>query len=241
MATAKKTTPDNLLEGLKKEIPFEWRIQSSGRESTKASCVAYINARDVMNLLDEVVGAGNWQDSYHFDKDHLIAGIGIKVGEWIWKYDTGTESNTEAEKGQFSDAFKRAGVKWGIGRFLYGQDIKWVDVKKDASGRVLYPIDPKGNRIYDLTEYLNNQSGTKSQADFGKLSEPESEASGGTPPAEANPFLEEEKKIEHKPFCGEHDVEMDKITKTGKPYHARGDKDSFEMCLGQGFFKPQAK
>lgn len=121
------------LQELKQEIPYKWKIQSFNNKdkklATKASCVAYIDARDAMDLLDKVCGADNWQDKYEFIGNKLIAGIGVKCGsEWVWKFDTGTESDYEAEKGQFSDAFKRAGVKWGVGRFLYDKTIVWVDV-----------------------------------------------------------------------------------------------------------------
>jgi hypothetical protein len=102
------------LQDLRKEIPYKWR---TGPGNTQ---LAYIDARDVMDLLDEVVGPENWQDSYELVGDKIIAGVGILANDqWVWKYDTGTESNIEEEKGMFSDAFKRAAVKWGVGRFLY--------------------------------------------------------------------------------------------------------------------------
>lgn len=135
-------------------IPYKWKIQSFNNSdknlATKATCVAYIDARDVMDKLDEVCGPQNWQDKYVFEGEKLIAGIGIKVNvnEWVWKYDTGTESDYEGEKGIFSDAFKRAGVKWGIGRFLYDLRMRVVNVKNKK------PVDEKGAVIFDLTEYI---------------------------------------------------------------------------------------
>lgn len=138
---------------LKKEIAYKWKIQSFNSDKTKGSCVAYIDARDVMDLLDEVVGPDKWQDKYEFVGTKLIAGIGIKGvnkdDEWVWKFDTGVESQSEADKGQFSDAFKRAAVKWGIGRFLYNLEIKWVNIIDQK-----YPADVNGKRIYNLTEYI---------------------------------------------------------------------------------------
>lgn len=102
------------LEDLKKELPYKTRPGSKGME------LAYIDARQVMDCLDECVGAENWKDSYFLLGDTLFCTLSIKVdGEWIGKTDCGTESNSEAEKGQVSDAFKRAAVKWGVGRFLY--------------------------------------------------------------------------------------------------------------------------
>jgi hypothetical protein len=112
------------LKDLTKEIPYKWRTGPGGKQ------LAYIDSRDVQDLLDEVVGAENWQSDFKLIDNKLFGGIGVycnvaKTGEyyqWIWKWDCGTESNIDEEKGQVSDALKRAGVQWGIGRFLY--DIK---------------------------------------------------------------------------------------------------------------------
>lgn len=141
---------------LKEKIPYKWRIQSFSKNKPSCSCVAYIDARDVMDLLDKVCGAENWQDKYEYVGTKLIAGIGIKTSEgWVWKYDTGTESNMEADKGQFSDAFKRAGVKWGIGRFLYDLEIKYLDAnEKKTQSNYPYPVDKSGSRIWDVTKYI---------------------------------------------------------------------------------------
>ncbi len=142
------------LNDLKKEIPYRWRIQNFNKSGTKASAVAYIDARDVMDILDEAVGPDNWQDGYRIEGDLLIAGIGIRTqGEWIWKHDTGTKSNVEEEKGQISDAFKRAAVKWGVGRFLYDIEIQYVNINKEKR-----PVDEKSEIIWDLTEYINKRS-----------------------------------------------------------------------------------
>lgn len=151
------------IKDLKKEIPYKWRVQSYSANKPQAQCVAYIDARDVMDLLDDALGAENWQSDFKEADDKLFAGIGIKVNnEWIWKWDTGSESNMEAEKGQVSDSFKRAGVKWGIGRFLYNLDIKYVETNekllKENGKPKNYPyvIDMNGKRVYDLTKYINS-------------------------------------------------------------------------------------
>lgn len=82
----------------------------------------YVDARFIMDRLDEVV-PGLWQDRYErlaAPRDGLVCGISIKLdGEWVTRYDTSDASTIEPEKGEFSGAFKRAGVKWGIGRDLY--------------------------------------------------------------------------------------------------------------------------
>lgn len=80
----------------------------------------YKDARVDMDILDETVGAENWQKNYEVVKGNLYCNVGIKTEDgWVWKQDVGTESNTEQEKGEASDAFKRACVCWGIGRELY--------------------------------------------------------------------------------------------------------------------------
>jgi len=147
------------LKNLQKKIPCSWRVQSFSKNKAQGQCVAYIDARDVMNLLDDVVGAENWQDDYKLVDEKLLAGIGIWNGtQWIWKWDTGTESNMEAEKGQMSDAFKRSAVKWGVGRFLYDFPIQYVAANEvKTSNNFPYPVNEIGQRIWDLSEYINNK------------------------------------------------------------------------------------
>ena len=153
MATKTKKTFD--LEGLKKEIPFKFKPQTIGYG--KATMVAYIDSRDAQDILDEVVGPENWQDQYTVVKENLHCQIGIKVdGEWIWKGDCGTESNAEAEKGESSDAFKRAAVKWGIGRFLYRQKMIQLKTSKDTRGKER-PATDTGEILWNpdqITEYI---------------------------------------------------------------------------------------
>lgn len=147
------------LKDLQKKIPAQWRVQSFSKNKPSGQCVAYIDARDVMKILDDVVGAENWQDDYKIVGEMLIAGIGINNGDgWVWKWDTGSESNMEAEKGHMSDAFKRAAVKWGVGRFLYDYPIQFVPANEvKTATNFPYPVDEQGKRIYDLTTYINNK------------------------------------------------------------------------------------
>ena len=106
------------LEDLKKELPYKWRVQST--KFGKTTCVAYIDARDCMDILDEVCGPENWQSIFYEANGLLFCKVGIFAKEqWVWKSDTGSESKVEKDKGHVSDAFKRSCVEWGIGRFLY--------------------------------------------------------------------------------------------------------------------------
>lgn len=78
----------------------------------------YKDARCDMNILDE--SGVVWQRDHKEVKGVMYCGVGIKCGDdWVWKWDAGTESNTESQKGEASDSFKRANVNWGIGRELY--------------------------------------------------------------------------------------------------------------------------
>ena len=93
----------------------------------------YKNARVDMQLLDEVVGAENWKRSHEVVNGNLFCTVSIRTdnGEWVSKQDVGTESFTDKEKGQASDAFKRACFNWGIGRELYTYPFVWVSLSAD--------------------------------------------------------------------------------------------------------------
>lgn len=147
------------LKALKAEIPYHWKVQTA--KSWGCECVAYIDARQVMDLLNEVVGPENWQDHYREVAGKIYCELSLRVdGEWVSKSDCGSASTFESEKGQASDAFKRTAVKWGIGRFLYTLDsvrLKSLEVGSDASGKPRYaPADERGRRIYNLTAYLHS-------------------------------------------------------------------------------------
>lgn len=89
----------------------------------------YKDARCDMNILDETVGAMNWQKHYALIDGQLFCEVSIwdeKKSQWISKQDVGVESNTEAEKGRASDAQKRSAFAWGIGRELYTAPFIWV-------------------------------------------------------------------------------------------------------------------
>ena len=92
------------------------------------SLLLYKDARCDMNILDETVGAFNWQRSHIRDNANCIVSIYDEdKKQWVSKEDTGTESNTEKEKGLASDSFKRACFNWGIGRELYTAPFIWID------------------------------------------------------------------------------------------------------------------
>lgn len=90
----------------------------------------YKDARVDMKILDETFGICGWQRSHEVIDGNLYCTIKIRSqkGEWISKQDVGVESNTEKEKGQASDSFKRAAFNIGIGRELYTSPFVWVEL-----------------------------------------------------------------------------------------------------------------
>lgn len=152
----------DLLEKLAKPIPYSWRVQSRNKDKTKAFCSAYIDARDVMRVLDEHC---TWEVQYQEIAGFIFCGIGITIdGEQLWRWDCGArvEDNPQdqmydqAGKSAASDAFKRAAVMWGVGRFLYDMDM--VTLPCDQYGN---PVDQSGNRIWDLTTHINQRGTVK--------------------------------------------------------------------------------
>ena len=118
------------IQELQKPLPvdcIDFRVQSINKGGY-ATILAYKDARIDMQRLDEVVGALNWKREHTRDNANCIVSIyNEKTNQWISKEDTGTESNTEKEKGLASDSFKRACFNWGIGRELY--DYPLIQIK----------------------------------------------------------------------------------------------------------------
>lgn len=108
---------------------ISWRVGSMKKDKSAGMALAYLDARDVMNRLDEVCSPAGWQCKYSHAQGKTVCDMAVKVnGEWVWKADGAGDSDIEAEKGALSDAFKRAAVRWGIGRYLYDISSPWVKV-----------------------------------------------------------------------------------------------------------------
>ncbi len=116
--------------------PFEptdvkWKPQSV--KGNRALALAYLDARAIQDRLDEVLGVEGWQDEYHLLPDGSVAcKLQLRLGDrWITKMDVGSPSEQpdggDRLKAAFSDALKRAAVKFGIGRYLYRLTAQWVD------------------------------------------------------------------------------------------------------------------
>ncbi len=164
-----------LLAQLKKPIPCTWRVQSYSKNKPSATVMAYIDARDAMDVLDAYCVFG-WHREHYLVENKVYCRVGIVMpdGSVMWRSDCGTESNQDAEKGQASDSFKRACVNFGIGRFLYDLPIQYLptNVKKEGNN---YPhcIDEQGKQIWDLTTYINNKNPNAPNAPKAPITPPE--------------------------------------------------------------------
>ena len=97
------------------------------------SLLLYKDARVDMKILDEVYGQFNWQRKHEVIGGNLYCTVSIwddEKQQWISKMDVGTKSNTEQEKGEASDSFKRACFSHGIGRELYTAPFIWISADK---------------------------------------------------------------------------------------------------------------
>ena len=144
----------NKFEELAKPFPqhkIHWRVGSTNRDGTKGIGLAYIDARDVMERLDFVLGPDGWMCDYPWsDGGRVVCRIGIKIaGEWIYKTNGAGETKYEADKGALSDAFKRAAVLWGVGRYLYGLPNTWVEIEARGKTSVITK-----NGVADLNKSL---------------------------------------------------------------------------------------
>ena len=116
---------------LLKADEIDVRVATISKDNSKALFLLYKDARADMTILDECVGCMNWKREHTRDNQNCIVSIyDPEKKEWVSKEDTGTASNTEAEKGLASDSFKRACFNWGIGRELYTAPKIWIPADK---------------------------------------------------------------------------------------------------------------
>ena len=154
----------------KLKAPFanvSWRVSRTSAKknqqgtypaNTKAQFLAYIDARDVMDRLDEVVGASNWQNTMEImPNGSMKCKLSIKFGdEWVSKEDGAGTRQIETEKSAYSDALKRSAVLWGIGRYLYNvktyQNIpinEWGEATKEGKDRLKQILKDAAKGMYD--------------------------------------------------------------------------------------------
>jgi hypothetical protein len=114
---------------------LSWRIGQKNKDKTKAMMLVYIDSRDVQDRLDEVCGM-NWKDDYKEVQGRLVCNL--QVGNTV-RSDGAGDTDFEGEKGGLSDAFKRAAVKFGIGRYLYNAKNfpTWLDINGDPDYKIV--------------------------------------------------------------------------------------------------------
>ena len=190
---------------------------NNGQQVVKVNLLLYKNARVDMKILDELFTPMGWKRTHKLIGDRLYCSVEVfneKTGEWICKEDVGVESNTEAEKGQASDSFKRACVNWGIGRELYtaprisveltdkeytrGQDGKirvWAtfgvkSIGYDASSRTITSLEIQDR--FGNVRFSMGGSGQQSQSEPSQAVKARRAAKANSPaPAAYQPMSEE--------------------------------------------------
>jgi hypothetical protein len=128
--------------------PAEVRFKPAVVSGNRALALAYVDARVIQDRLDEVLGVEGWQDSYRCLPDgSVICRLRLRLGtDWVTKMDVGGPSEQpdggDRMKAAFSDALKRAAVKFGVGRYLYRLPSQWVDYDSQRRQFVRPPTLP---------------------------------------------------------------------------------------------------
>ena len=128
--------------------PSEVKFKPAAVSGNRALALAYVDARTIQDRLDDVLGVAGWQDNYESLPDgSVVCELQLKLGgEWITKVDVGGPSEQPDEgdrrKAAFSDALKRAAVKFGIGRHLYRLPQQWVDYDPHKRQFLRKPVLP---------------------------------------------------------------------------------------------------
>ena len=149
-----QVTPE-ILKKLSEKFSYKalsWRAGDSPvtrEDGLYAAALPYLDARDVQNRLDDVVGPENWKSEFTISpQGHIICRLSIFInGNWISKEDgsaieQGSRAREFNAKAGFSDALKRAAVAWGIGRYLYAYRAELVKLASDNHSLSYIPALP---------------------------------------------------------------------------------------------------
>lgn len=153
---------------------ISWRVGSTTQDKTKGLPLAYIDARDVMERLDTVCGPSFWECDYPHANGKTVCTIrcwvprgaptdDIGSAEWGWvaKSDGAGDTDYEAEKGALSDAFKRAAVRFGIGRYLYGMHVPWMAI--EGRGKSFVLTDESQKKCENFLRAIQKDAGTNQE------------------------------------------------------------------------------
>lgn len=195
------TTIDNLHTQLAKPFPskaIEWRVGSTNSDKTRGTALPYMTARAIQDRFDEAVGPGGWEAKYRVVETEvasrkmaaMFCAISLHLdGRWVTKEDA-VEISATTESGRnsidpvktaVSDAFKRAAVLWGLGRYLYEFDAPWVALKDGGKYFATQPSLP----AHMLPEGDTGAAAPASAAPAQAAAEPEPEKAQATAPAKA--------------------------------------------------------
>jgi hypothetical protein len=106
-----------------------WRVQGQAKPGQRVQVLAYLDARDIQDRLDDAVGAGNWSFDWQpviTNEKGLLVAKGTLTIHGVSKSDVGDASTFEGTKGTISDVLKRCAVQWGVGRYLYHVEKVWI-------------------------------------------------------------------------------------------------------------------
>ena len=168
-------TAQDLFDALSAPFPpdaVEWRVGPTNErwrkegEPLKGQPLCYIDARAVADRLDATCGMEAWQCNYTpTNNGSIVCNLAVKMpnGEWVWKADGAGASEMEAEKGMLSDAFKRAAVRFGIGRYLY--DIKAPKIVLEQRGKSAVIPDTEHKKLDAFYEEHARKVGWGSPSD----------------------------------------------------------------------------
>jgi hypothetical protein len=161
--------------------PAEVKWKAQAVKGNRALAVAYVDARVIQDRLDEALGPAGWQDEYDVLPDGaVVCRLRLRLGaEWLTKVDVGSPSEQPDEgdrrKAAFSDALKRAAVKWGLGRYLYRLPHQWVDYdpqKKQLTGPPALPEWARPAPEQEVRGTPQEAKGTPPQAPTAKRTVP---------------------------------------------------------------------
>lgn len=144
-----ETAVDHLMKALSMPFdPSEVKFKPAVVSGNRAMALAYVDARVIQDRLDDVLGVTGWQDDYEVLPDNsVVCRLRLKLGdEWVTKVDVGGPSEQpdggDRMKAAFSDALKRAAVKFGVGRYLYRLPAQWVDYDPQKRQLLRAPVLP---------------------------------------------------------------------------------------------------